>query len=85
MGSDRGKRNVLKVLRIANDYTIKEVACLSGCNQSTIYAAENGHRTVTYKTIEKILIKGMTNCHSFFYIFKEILINKLFFLKKKLI
>ena len=55
MGSQSGKCTVLRALRIANDYTIKQVSALSGCNMSTIHASENDTRPVTYKTIEKII------------------------------
>ena len=55
MGSEKGKNTVLKALRIANDYTVKQVVDLSGCTTSTIHASESDYRPVTYKTVEKIV------------------------------
>ena len=54
MGSERAKNMVLKALRIAHDYTITQVAQLSGCGSWTISSTENGNRKVSNKMLEKI-------------------------------
>ena len=54
MGSEKAKNVVLKALRVAHDYNIKQVAMLSGCGDWTVYSTENGNRKVSNKALEKI-------------------------------
>ena len=54
MGSAKSYNKVIKIARIANNYSMKEVAELSGISSPYICSLENGNRKVTSNVLEKL-------------------------------
>ena len=54
MGSANSYSKVIRIARIANNYSMREVATLSGVSSPYICSLENGNRKVTYKVFEKL-------------------------------